>query len=177
MLLVAGPAFSQGYPPPAAPVRTVQIGYLDGGVQVLDVQGRGGGPLQAEVTGPGAGAVDVTGSTVTLSQSSLSALSAPTCVLGTPKVIAAVGTTPQATPASPMASRTELRIVNLDGNKEAWCRKDPGDGGVPTSTEAYVLLPSGGEITLPVRSSDTVNCRAESATVRLNVMESSCAQP
>jgi hypothetical protein len=153
------------------------IALPDGGVQVLDVQGRGGGPLQAEVTGPGATPVNVTGSTVGLNSASLSALSAPVCTLGEPQVIAALSTTPTLTPAVPYATRTELRVVNLGSTREVWCLKDPGDGGVPTATAAYVLLPNGGEITLPVRASDTVRCRSDLATSRINIMEASCAQP
>lgn len=178
VVLSAGVAFSDTYPsavPDPLPV-PVTVQAADGGVQVLDVQGRGGGPLQAEVTGPGAGAVNVSGSTVSLSAQSLTALSAPVCTLADPQMIAALSTTPTLTPTTPYAARTELRVVNLSTNREVWCRKDPGDGGVPTSTTAYVLLPNGGDLTLPVRSTDVVRCRADTATARVNIMESACAQ-
>lgn len=159
------------------PLVSATIVLPDGGVQILQVEGRGGGPLVSEVTGPNAGPVDVTGSMVGLNSASLSSLAAPVCTLGAPQVIASLGTTPTLTPAVPFPTRTELRVVNLSSIQEVWCLKDPGDGGVPTSTAAYVLLPNGGEITLPVRASDTVRCRSGLATSRINIMEASCAQP
>jgi hypothetical protein len=172
LLFLSALAFAQGMKPPPDLVRVSQT---DGGI--FQVEGRGGGPLIAEVTGPSAGPLDVSGSTVGLNSASLSSLAAPVCTLGAPQVIAALSTTPTLTPAVPFATRTELRVANLSNVQEVWCLKDPGDGGVPTSTEAYVLLPNGGEITLPVRASDTVRCRSGVATARINVMEASCAQP
>jgi hypothetical protein len=86
-------------------------------------------------------------------------------------------TTPVAVPTTPLANRTQLLVTNLSAVHNIWCRRDPGDGGVPTSTLASVLLPSGGMRDLPVTAVDVVRCRSATATSNLNIEESSCAQP
>ena len=60
VVLSAGAALADTYPSTVAdplPV-PVTVQAADGGVPVLQVEGRGGGPLVAEVTGPGSGAVN-----------------------------------------------------------------------------------------------------------------------
>jgi hypothetical protein len=116
------------------------------------------------------------GGTVGLNSATVSALAEPTCVIGDPYVETAT-TAPAVYPTSALAGRTQVRIRNLGGTQEVWCRVDPGDGGVPTATRAHVLLPNGDLVDLPARDGDVVRCRSALATSRINVEETSCAQP
>jgi hypothetical protein len=135
----------------------------DGGTQVVQIEGRNGGPILTTIDGT---------PVFSLSSESLASIAAPTCtIVGAPPVIT-LTTTPVNVPTTPLTDRTQLIVKNLSTNQNVWCCV--GVACSPTSTAAYVILPNGDNQGLPVRASDTVRCRSAAATAAINAQEASC---
>lgn len=114
-------------------------------------------------------------STVSLSESSLSALAAPTCTFAAAPASVVLTTTPQDVPASPLTDRTQWRGVNEDSTRNIWCCV--GTGCTPTSSNRWVIPSGFGDLVFEgCRADQTVRCRAASNTATINVQESSCGQ-
>lgn len=139
----------------ADPSLPVYVILPDGGTQVLQVEGRNGGPIVTQ-----------------LDSNTLAAIAAPTCtvVREPPVIILTTGVVD--VPTIPFAGRTQLIVKNLSSNRNVWCCV--GAGCTPTSTAAYAILPNGDYQNFPVRDTDIVRCRSSAATADVNAQEAAC---
>lgn len=135
----------------------------DGGTQVLQVEGRSGGPLLTSIDGT---------PTVTLDSASLAAIAAPTCTVASLPPVITLTTTPVDVPTVALTGRTQLIVKNLSGARDVWCCV--GVACIPTATEAYVILQNGDYQNFPVRDSLPVRCRSAVGTADVNAQEASC---
>ena len=132
------------------------------------------------VVGPTFGEVQVSG-VVDLSSATLASMGNYVCTSAEAHRLS-LTTTPTIIPTTPIANRTSWTLINVDtvGTKTVACRVDPGDGGVPDCTTpgfGLTVFPNGGTLTFPVRESDTVRCRACTATTTVEHVEEACVAP
>lgn len=143
-------------------------------------------PDVVRAVGPTFGSVEVSGA-VGLTGATLAAMGNVTCVVAEAHRHS-LTTTPEIIPANlpdggtgAIEGRSSWSIMNLDTTtKKVSCRKDPGDGGLPdcnTPGFGFTILPNGGNLTIPVRQSDTMRCMACVSGAVVEHTEQACTIP